>query len=89
VTGNIRVEQAFMPDLRVICPTCQGKRFNAATLEVRYRGVNIREALDLTSPIGRAMFALVGVLAEVERAWIVERMLSSRSTSAGRSRRWA
>lgn len=32
--------------------------------------VSLREALDLTSPIGRAMFALVGVLAEVERAWI-------------------
>jgi putative DNA-invertase from lambdoid prophage Rac len=35
--------------------------------------VSLREALDLTSPIGRAMFGLVGVLAEVERAWIVER----------------
>lgn len=35
--------------------------------------VSLREALDLTSPIGRAMFALVGVLAEVERAWIIER----------------
>jgi len=35
--------------------------------------VSLREALDLTSPIGRAMFALVGVLAEVERGWIVER----------------
>jgi DNA invertase Pin-like site-specific DNA recombinase len=35
--------------------------------------VSLREALDLTSPIGRAMFGLVGVLAEVERAWIIER----------------
>jgi DNA invertase Pin-like site-specific DNA recombinase len=35
--------------------------------------VSLREALDLTSPIGRAMYGLVGVLAEVERAWIVER----------------
>ena len=35
--------------------------------------VSLREALDLTSPLGRAMFGLVGVLAEVERAWIVER----------------
>src|SRR5689334_12386432 len=31
--------------------------------------VSLREALDLTSPIGRAMFGIVGVLAEVERAW--------------------
>jgi DNA invertase Pin-like site-specific DNA recombinase len=35
--------------------------------------VSLREALDLTSPIWRAMYGLVGVLAEVERAWIVER----------------
>ena len=35
--------------------------------------VSFRKTLDLTSPIGRAMFALVGVLAEVERAWTVER----------------
>jgi DNA invertase Pin-like site-specific DNA recombinase len=44
--------------------------------------VSLREALDLTSPIGRAMFALVGVLAEVERAWIVERTHAA-PTSAG------
>lgn len=37
---------------------------------------SLREALDLPSPIGRAMFTLVGVLAEVERAWIVERTLA-------------
>jgi DNA invertase Pin-like site-specific DNA recombinase len=35
--------------------------------------VSLREAFDLTSPIGRAMFALVGVLAEVELARIIER----------------
>ena len=35
--------------------------------------VSLREAIDLSSPIGRAMFGLIGVLAEVERAWIVER----------------
>lgn len=44
--------------------------------EVQHLGlslVSLREAIDLSSPIGRAMFALIGVLAEVERAWIVER----------------
>src|SRR5512134_2379246 len=49
--------------------------------------VSLREALDLTSPIGRAMFALVGVLAEVERAWIVERThagLRTRGRGAGK-----
>ena len=35
--------------------------------------VSLREALDLASPIGRAMFGIGGVLAEVERAWVIER----------------
>ncbi len=44
--------------------------------ELQHRGVGLasrRAALDLTSPIGTAIFALVGVLADVARAWIVER----------------
>src|ERR1700704_1351272 len=44
--------------------------------EFQHLGVSLlslREALDLSSPIRRAMFGLVGVLAEVERGWIVER----------------
>ena len=36
-----------MPDIYVLCETCQGKRYNDATLDVRYRGKNISEALDL------------------------------------------
>ncbi len=55
--GNVRVEQAFMPDLRVPCPACQGKRFNAATLEVRYRGLSIADVLDLPIAEARAFFA--------------------------------
>ena len=35
--------------------------------------MSLREALDLSSPIGRAMFGIGGVLAEVERAWVIER----------------
>lgn len=44
--------------------------------ELQHLGISLmslREALDLSSPIGRAMFGIVGVLAEVERSWIVER----------------
>lgn len=49
--------------------------------------VSLREALDLSSPIGRAMFALVGVLAEVERAWIVERTHAGLRRARARGKR--
>jgi excinuclease ABC subunit A len=60
--GIVRVELAFMPDLRVICPACQGKRFNAATLEVRYRGLSIAEVLDLPIEAAGDFFANIPML---------------------------
>jgi excinuclease ABC subunit A len=48
--------------LRVTCPVCQGKRFNAATLEVRYRGLSISEVLDLPIEEARTFFANVPML---------------------------
>ncbi len=46
--GQIRVEMHFLPDVYVTCDVCQGKRYNHETLEVRYKGLNIAEVLDLT-----------------------------------------
>ena len=46
--GWVTVEMVFLADLMVPCDTCGGDRFRREVLEVRYRGVNIREALDLT-----------------------------------------
>ncbi len=46
--GWVTVEMYFLADLTVPCETCDGARFRPEVLEVRYRGVNIREALDLT-----------------------------------------
>jgi len=46
--GMIRLDMQFMSDVFVECPSCRGKRYNRETLEVRYRGLNIAEVLDLT-----------------------------------------
>jgi len=46
--GMIRLDMQFMSDVYVECPSCRGKRYNRETLEVRYRGLNIAEVLDLT-----------------------------------------
>jgi len=46
--GWVPVEMVFLADLMVPCEACDGARFRREVLEVRYRGVNVREALDLT-----------------------------------------
>jgi excinuclease ABC subunit A len=46
--GVRAIEMAFLPDMYVTCEACGGKRYNEATLEVRYKGLNIAEVLDLT-----------------------------------------
>ncbi|MDW8406029.1 excinuclease ABC subunit UvrA, partial [Chloroflexus sp.] len=46
--GLIRVEMQFLPDLFVTCDVCGGTRYNRETLDIRYRGLNIAEVLDLT-----------------------------------------
>ncbi len=46
--GLLKVEMHFLPDLYVPCEVCKGKRYNKETLEVRYKGKNIAEVLDMT-----------------------------------------
>lgn len=46
--GLIKIEMHFLPDIFVPCEVCKGKRYNRETLEVRYKGKNISEVLDMT-----------------------------------------
>jgi len=46
--GIIKIEMHFLPDIYVSCDICMGKRYNRETLEIRYKGKNIFEVLDLT-----------------------------------------
>ncbi len=46
--GSIQIEMHFLPDVYVTCDVCHGKRFNRETLEVRYKGKNIHEVLEMS-----------------------------------------
>ncbi|HFP7660452.1 TPA: excinuclease ABC subunit UvrA [Campylobacter jejuni] len=46
--GEIKIEMHFLPDVMVVCDTCQGKRYNDATLEIKYKGKNISEILNMS-----------------------------------------
>lgn len=46
--GLVRIEMHFLPDVYVPCEVCGGRRYNRETLEVRYKGKNISEVLDMT-----------------------------------------
>ena len=55
--GGLRViEMNFLPDVYVECETCQGKRYNRETLEVRYKGKNINDVLEMTIEDGADFF---------------------------------
>ncbi|MFK8067229.1 MAG: excinuclease ABC subunit UvrA [Gammaproteobacteria bacterium] len=54
--GVIKVEMHFLPDVYVPCDICKGKRYNRETLEIRYKGKNIHEVLDMTVEEAREFF---------------------------------
>jgi excinuclease ABC subunit A len=61
--GFVMVELLFMPSVYSPCPTCHGTRFNGATLEVRYRGRNIAEVLQMPVDAAAQFLADVPALA--------------------------
>ncbi|MBW1958321.1 MAG: excinuclease ABC subunit UvrA [Deltaproteobacteria bacterium] len=47
--GIIKIEMHFLPDVYVACDVCRGKRYNRETLEIKYKGKNIADILDMTA----------------------------------------
>ncbi len=54
--GLVKIEMHFLPDVYVPCDVCRGRRYNRETLEVRFKGKNIAEVLDLTVAEGLEYF---------------------------------
>jgi excinuclease ABC subunit A len=60
--GVIKVEMHFLPDIYVPCDVCKGKRYNRETLEIKYKGKNIYEVLDMTVEDALTFFDAIPVL---------------------------
>jgi excinuclease ABC subunit A len=61
--GVIKVEMHFLPDIYVPCDLCKAKRYNRETLDIRYKGKNITEVLDMTIEDAVGFFSAVPVIA--------------------------
>lgn len=55
--GMIKMDMQFLSDVYVECPSCHGKRYNRETLDIRFRGLNISEVLDMTVDDACSLFA--------------------------------
>lgn len=62
--GVVKVEMHFLPDVYVPCDVCKGKRYNRETLEIKYKGKNIHEALDMTVEDAREFFDAIPSIAK-------------------------
>jgi excinuclease ABC subunit A len=60
--GVIKVEMHFLPDIYVPCDVCKGKRYNRETLEIRYKGLNIHDVLELTVEDALPFFDAIPVI---------------------------
>jgi len=61
--GVTKVEMHFLPDIYVTCDVCKGQRYNRETLEIRYKGKNIHEVLEMTVEDAREFFDAMPAIA--------------------------
>ncbi len=61
--GVIRVEMHFLPDVYVPCDVCKGQRYNRETLEIRYKGKNINDVLEMTVEDALPFFSAIPMIA--------------------------
>ncbi len=62
--GVTKVEMHFLPDVYVPCDVCKGRRYNRETLEIKYKGKNIHEVLELTVEDARTFFDAIPAIAK-------------------------
>ena len=60
--GTLRIEMNFLPDVYVACEVCHGERYNRETLQVRYKGKNISEVLEMPIAEAAEFFAPVSAI---------------------------
>ena len=63
--GTLKIEMQFLPDVYVHCEVCGGKRFNEETLQIRYKGKNIDEVLNMTVEEGSEFFKNIPQLSRI------------------------
>ncbi len=61
--GTLKIEMNFLPDVYIECDVCHGKRFNADTLDLRYKGKNIADVLEMTIEEAAKFFAHIPPIA--------------------------
>ena len=61
--GTIKIEMNFLPDVYITCEVCHGKRFNSDTLDVRFKGKNIADVLNMTVEEASEFFAHIPSIA--------------------------
>ncbi|MDR0589449.1 MAG: excinuclease ABC subunit UvrA, partial [Spirochaetaceae bacterium] len=57
--GTIKIEMNFLPDVYITCDVCHGQRFNKETLEIRYKGKNIADVLNMTIEEAAEFFSYI------------------------------